>query len=224
MKIGILGSGMVGQNLGAVLALKGHDVVLGTRRPEALDEERPRAGSLREWLERAGEGARVGTFAEAASHGEVVLNATNGSAALDALRSAGAANLEDKILLDISNPLDFSRGMPPTLFICNDDSLGERIQAELPATKVVKTLNTTNTYIMSDPGQLGGGDHTIFVSGNDADAKTQVAAWLREWFGWMDIIDLGDITTARGTEMLLPLWVRLMVALGTPQFNFKVVR
>ena len=126
------------------------------------------------------------------------------------------------------------RGKPPyaiakadgtlDLFICNDDSLGERIQAEFPATKVVKTLNTTNTYLMSDPGQLGGGDHTIFVSGNDADAKARVAAWLREWFGWMDIIDLGDITTARGTEMLLPLWVRLMTALGTAEFNFKVVR
>ena len=225
MKIGVIGSGMVGQNLGAVLARGGHDVVLGTRTPEALDEQRGHgAASLGEWLAQAGEHARVGTFAQAAAHGEVVLNATNGSGALEALELAGDANLDGKILLDISNPLDFSRGAPPTLFVCNDDSLGERIQRAHPAVKVVKTLNTTTTYIMGNPGQLAGGDHTIFLSGNDAEAKRQAAGYLRDWFGWRDVIDLGDITTARGTEMLLPLWVRLYAALGTAMFNFKVVR
>lgn len=225
MNIGILGSGMVGQNLGAVLARKGHDVVLGTRRPDAVDEDRGgNALPLREWLAQTGGRARVGTFEEAASHGEVVLNATNGAGSLDALRAAGAENLRGKVLMDISNPLDFSQGMPPTLFISNDDSLGERIQAEFPEARVVKTLNTTNTYLMSDPASLGGGDHTIFVSGDDPGAKGQVTTWLREWFGWTDVIDLGDITTARGTEMILPIWVRLYSALGTPMFNFKVVR
>ncbi|HUG39230.1 MAG TPA: NAD(P)-binding domain-containing protein [Longimicrobiales bacterium] len=223
MNIAILGSGMVGQNLGAVLARKDHDVVLGTRSPDALSVKRG-PQSLREWLAQAGERARVGTFAEAAAHGEVVVNATNGQASLEALRMAGAANFAGKILMDIANPLDFSRGMPPRLSICNDDSLGERIQAAFPDARVVKTLNTTNTYLMGDPGQLAGGDHTIFVSGNDAAAKAQVTTWLREWFGWRDVIDLGDITTARGTEMVLPVWVRLYGALGTPMFNFKVVR
>lgn len=223
MKIGVLGSGMVGQNLGAVLARGGHDVMLGTRTPEALDQKRGPA-SLREWLTAAGGRARIGTFAEAAAHGEVVLNATSGSASVDALRAAGSDNLAGKILLDISNPLDASRGMPPILSICNDDSLGERIQAAFPKSRVVKTLNTTNTAIMADPGQLAGGDHTIFMSGNDAEAKRRVATWLREWFGWKDVIDLGDITTARGAEMLLPIWLRLWSALGTPMFNFKVVR
>jgi len=225
MKIGILGSGMVGQNLGAVLALGGHDVVLGTRSPDALDEKRGHGGqSLREWLGQAGSRARVATFREAAAHGEVVLNATDGQGSLNALRAAGAEQLRGKVLLDISNPLDFSKGMPPTLSICNDDSLGERIQAAFPDVRVVKTLNTTNTYIMGDPRQLAGGDHTIFVSGNDAEAKALAAGYLREWFGWQDIIDLGDITTARGAEMLLPVWLRLWSALGTPMFNFKVVR
>lgn len=225
MRIGILGSGMVGQNLGAVLAQGGHDVMLGSRTPGALNEARGHgATSLGEWLARAGDNARVGTFAEAAAHGEVVLNATNGGGALEALKLAGDENLAGKILMDISNPLDFSKGMPPTLSVCNDDSLGERIQRAHPSVRVVKTLNTTTTYVMGDPRQVGGGDHTIFVSGNDPEARRQVAEYLRSWFGWSDIIDLGDITTARGTEMLLPLWVRLYAALGTGMFNFKVVR
>lgn len=225
MNIGIIGSGMVGQNLGSVLARGGHEVVLGTRTPEALDERRSHgATSLREWLEHAGPRARVGTFAQAAAHGEVVLNATSGDGALPALALAGDDNLAGKILMDISNPLDFSQGAPPTLFVCNDDSLGERIQRAHPAVQVVKTLNTTTTFVMGDPGQLAGGDHTIFMSGNDSQAKERVAAFLRDWFGWRDIIDLGDITTARGAEMLLPLWVRLYAALGTALFNFKVVR
>jgi hypothetical protein len=225
MNIGILGSGMVGQNLGAALVRAGHRVVLGTRTPHNVDEARgPASKSLGDWLEQTAGRGRVGTFAEAAAEGEVVLNATSGAGALDALRLAGAANLDGKILMDLSNPLDFSRGGLPTLFVCNDDSLGERIQAEFAGVKVVKTLNTTNTSVMSDPGQLAGGDHTIFMSGNDAEAKRQVAGYLRDWFGWTDVIDLGDITTARGTEMLLPLWLRLYMTLGTPMFNFKVVR
>jgi 8-hydroxy-5-deazaflavin:NADPH oxidoreductase len=224
MKIGVLGSGMVGQNLGGVLAHRGHDVVLGTRSPDDLDREHRAGKTLRAWLLDAGDRGRVGTFAEAAAHGAVVLNATNGAGTLDALHLAGAANLNGKILIDVSNPLDFSRGMPPTLFICNDDSLGERVQAAFPDVRVVKTLNTTNTFIMGDPRQLADGDHTMFVCGNDAAARQQVVSHLQEWFGWNDIIDLGDITSARGMEMVLPIWVRLMTALGTPMFNFRIVR
>lgn len=213
MKIGILGSGMVGQTLGARLAALGQDVMVGSRTPE----------KLREWAAQT-PGVKVGSLADTAAHGDIVINATNGNGSLDALRQAGEANLDGKILVDIANPLDFSRGMPPTLFVSNDDSLGEQIQRAFPGVRVVKTLNTLNAYLMVNPGLVGGGDHTIFVSGNDAAAKAEVARLLGEWFGWRDIIDLGDITTARGTESVLPLWIRLMMALGHAKFQFKVVR
>jgi predicted dinucleotide-binding enzyme len=182
------------------------------------------AGKLHEWLAQVERKARVGSPAEAAAHGEVVINATNGAGALAALQLGGADNLSGKILIDISNPLDFSQGFPPSLTICNTDSLGEQIQRAFPDARVVKTLNTLTAALMVDPGQLADGDHHIFVSGDDAAAKAQVADLLKSWFGWREVIDLGDITTARGAEMLLPIWVRLMGALGTPMFNFKIVR
>ncbi len=138
--------------------------------------------------------------------------------------SAGAANLKSKVLVDISNPLDFSKGMPPTLTVCNSDSLGEQIQRAFPDTRVVKTLNTVNCRVMADPG-LVPGEHDLFLSGNDPAAKAQVAEYLGAWFGWKrdNLIDLGDITTARGAEMMLPIWVRLWGALGTADFNWRVV-
>jgi 8-hydroxy-5-deazaflavin:NADPH oxidoreductase len=224
MKIGILGSGMVGQTIGAKLAERGMDVVLGTRTPEQLDEKRGMGAPLSEWVTKVGQNGRLGTFAEAAAHGELVINATSGTGSLEALSLAGEKNLDGKILIDISNPLDFSRGMPPSLSICNTDSLGEQIQKSFPRAKVVKTLNTTTAYVMVDPNQVAGGDHDIFVSGNDAEAKQRVTSLLKEWFGWKSVIDLGDITTARGAEMLLPIWIRLWGALGTPMFNFKIAR
>ena len=212
MKIGILGSGMVGQTLATKLAELGHDVMVGTRSPE----------QPREWAQTAG--VKIGSLSDTAAHGAVVINATKGEASLAALRAAGEANLAGKILIDIANPLDFSRGMPPTLWVSNTDSLGEQIQAAFPQVKVVKTLNTLNAGLMVDPGALAGGEHTIFVSGNDAAAKAEVSRLLAEWFGWRDIIDLGDITTARGTESLLPVWVRLMMTFGHANFQFKIVR
>lgn len=224
MRIGVLGSGIVGQTLGHALAQLGHEVVLGTRSPDQINEGRGMMKmSLADWMERAGEDARVGTFDEAAAHGEVLLNATSGQAALEALELAGAENLAGKILLDIANPLDFSGGMPPTLTICNDDSLGEQIQRAFPEARVVKTLNTVTAAVMVDPKSVGDGEHHIFVCGNDDDAKTRTTEWLREWFGWKHIVDLGDISAARGTEMLLPLWIRLMGTMGTPMFNFRIV-
>jgi 8-hydroxy-5-deazaflavin:NADPH oxidoreductase len=153
----------------------------------------------------------------------MVVNATAGTVSLEALEMAGEDNLNGKILIDVSNPLDFSRGMPPTLWVSNTDSLGERIQRRFPEAKVVKTLHTMNAYVMVDPAQLVGADHTVFVSGDDAEAKAEVGELLRS-FGWTDIIDLGDITTARGTEMLMPIWLRLFGALQKPVFNFKIVR
>lgn len=142
-------------------------------------------------------------------------------ASLEVLKMTGADNLGNKILLDISNPLDFSKGMPPTLSVCNDNSLGEQIQQAYPNVKVVKTLNTMNCNIMVDAASLKG-EHDVFMSGNDENAKKQVETILKDWFGWKNIIDLGDITTARGTEMLLPVWIRLYGKLQTPNFNFHI--
>lgn len=224
MRIGILGSGIVGQTLGAKLLELGHDVVLGTRRPGDFDDARGLGRPLREWLDQVGPGGRIATFPETAEHGELVLNAIAGTAALDALREAGVDNLRGKILIDISNPLDFSNGFPPSLTVCNNDSLGEQIQRTYPATRVVKALNTVTAALMVAPDSIGDGDHGLFISGDDDDAKAHVTGWLQEWFGWREIVDLGDITTARGTEMILPLWSHLMGSLGTPMFNFKIVR
>jgi len=162
-------------------------------------------------------------FAEAAAHGEMIVNATAGAVSLEALEQAGEDNLNGKVLIDIANPLDFSKGMPPSLSVSNTDSLGEQIQRRFPEAKVVKTLHTMNAHLMVDPAQLAAADHTVFVSGGDSEAKGKVSELLRS-LGWTDIIDLGDISTARGTEMLLPIWLRLFGALQKPIFNFKIVR
>lgn len=217
MKIAVLGTGVVGNTIGTKLIQLGHEVKMGSR--SASNEK------AAQWVQGAGNNASQGTFEDAAAFAETfIFNCTSGQGAVEALEMAGANNLRDKILIDITNPLDFSKGMPPSLTISNDDSLGETIQRTFPDLKVVKTLNTLNTFIMVDPSRVPG-DHDIFVSGNDADAKNKTKALLQT-FGWKaeNIIDLGDITTARGTEMLLPIWVRLYGALGTPEFNFKIVR
>ena len=224
MKIGIIGSGVVGQTLGAKLAERGEDVVLGTRSPDNLSDKRGFGKPLEEWLKSAGSNARIATFADAAAHGEIVINATSGTGSLEALRLAGEWNLSGKILIDVSNPLDFSKGFPPSLSVCNTDSIGEQIQRAFPDAKVVKTLNTMNAMVMGEPGKVAGGDHHLFVSGNDAAAKARVTELLGRWFGWRNVIDLGDIATARGAEMILPIWLRLMGTLGTPMFNFKIAR
>jgi len=213
MRIGILGSGVVAQTLGARLAQLGHNVKLGTRHPGKLDE----------WFDRVGGRATVGTFAEAAAFGEMVFNCTAGMHSLRALRAAGEENLNGKILVDVANALDFSAGMPPSLGISNTDSLGEQIQRAFPEARVVKTLNTVNANLMVNPAALPG-QHTLFVSGNDPDAKAQVTRLLKDELGWPSVIDLGDITTARGTEMLMPLWLRLFGVLQTPMFNYQIVR
>lgn len=226
MKIGVLGTGVVGQALAAKLSELGHGVVIGTRDPAAtLARSTPDMYGnppIREWLAQHSK-IELGTFAQAAAFGELLVNATQGSAALAALEAAGTENLGDKVLIDISNPLDFSKGMPPSLTVCNTDSLGEQLQRAYPRVKVVKTLNTMNAYLMVGPKQLADGAHTVFVSGNDAAAK-QTVSKLLESFGWRDIFDLGDISTARGTEMILPIWVRVWGATQNPMFSFKLVR
>jgi predicted dinucleotide-binding enzyme len=207
---------MVGRTLGSKLAELGHEVRMGSR--EAGND------AAVEWAQAAGEGASEGRFADAAEFGEIVVNATAGGASLEALRSAGAEHLSGKVLIDVANPLDFSGGMPPTLSVCNDDSLGEQIQQAFPEARVVKALNTVNASVMVEPGALEEATN-VFVCGNDSGAKAQVIELL-ETFGWLsgDIVDLGDISAARGTEMYLPLWLRIMGALETPQFNIRIVR
>jgi 8-hydroxy-5-deazaflavin:NADPH oxidoreductase len=213
MKVGVLGTGAVGLAISQRLAELGHEVMIGTREPT----------QSRDKLKSKPEAAQVGTFAEAAAFGQVVFNATNGARALDALALAGESNLNGKVLVDISNPLDFSKGMPPTLLVSNTDSLGEQIQRAFPQVKVVKALNTVTADLMVYPRRTANGDHHVFISGNDAEAKAQVAGLLKG-FGWIHILDLGDITTARGTEMYLPLWLRLWGALGTGMFNIHIMK
>ncbi len=225
MKIAVLGTGMVGKHLAAALARLGHDVRIGTRDPE---ETMARGGGrgpedppFSAW---SADHPQVGLepFARAAAHGELVVNAIDGGVSLAGLDLAGADNLAGKVLMDISNPLDFSQGFPPTLFVKDTDSLGEQIQRAHPRAKVVKTLNTLTAHLMVNP-QVLGEETTVFVSGNDADAKATVGALL-ESFGHTDVIDLGDITTSRGTEMMMPVWLQLMQVLGTGSFNYKIVR
>ena len=226
MKCGVLGTGTVGRVIGSRLAELGHEVTIGTRdvdtllagtEPDAMGNE-----PFASWRGKHPE-IGLGTFAVAAAASELIVNATNGAGSLEALRAAGEKSLDGKVLIDIANPLDFSGGMPPSLSVSNTDSLGEQIQRAFPDVRVVKALNTMNAFVMADPSLVAGGEHTVFVSGNDEQAKAQVTEILRS-FGWKDVIDLGDITTARGTEMYLPLWLRSWGALGTGTFNISVAR
>lgn len=215
MKTGIIGTGVVGNAIGSKLIQQGHQVMMGSRK---AGNEKAVA-----WVKVNGNLASQGTFSDAAKFGEVVFNCTGGMVSLDALRMAGAENLNGKVLVDISNPLDFSKGMPPVLSVCNIDSIGEQIQKAFPGVKVVKTLNTITSSVMVNPS-LVPGDHDVFISGNDDGAKTLVKNILKDDFGWKSIIDLGDISTARGTEMILPLWLRLWGVFQSPNFNFKIVK
>ena len=227
MRIAVLGTGMVGQAVAGKLAELGHEVVVGTRDPEAtLARTEPDfLGNppFRGWKE-ANPGVALATPAAAAAHAELVVNASNGAGSIAMLESAGEDNLSDTVLVDIAVPLDFSQGTPPSLFVSNTDSLGERIQRRFPRARVVKTLNTINCEVMVDPGKVPG-DHDVFMCGDNADAKRQVSELLHS-FGWPSehIVDLGGISSARGTEMYVALWLRLWGALGTGHFNIAVIR
>jgi len=213
MKIGVLGTGMVGQTIASKLVQLGHDVMMGSR-----DEANPKAVA---WAKDMNHNALFGTFSNAASFGEIIINCTLGAASMDALHQAGAENMRNKILIDTANPLDYT-GHVWTLTVSNTDSLGEQIQRAFPETRVVKTLNTMNCNVMVDPAKLI--ERTdVFVSGNSADAKATVSTILREWFGWKSIIDLGDITTSRSVEMYVILWHNLRHTISSPRFNIKVV-
>ena len=218
MQFGVFGTGVVGQTIAGKLADLGHSVLIGTRNTTKTPQD-----GFSEW-QSAHPKVELVTFANAAKYTEILVNATSGAGSLDALHMAGTENINGKILIDISNPLDFSKGMPPSLSICNDSSLGEQIQKEFPHVKLVKTLNTMSAALMINPSLLKG-DHSVFVNGNDPVAKSAVMDLLSE-FGWKraNIIDLGDITASRGTEMYLPLWLRMFGAFQTPLLNINVVR
>ncbi len=216
MKIAVLGTGMVGDAIGSKLVELGHSVMMGSR---SAENEKAQA-----FVSKNNGKAKAGTFADAAAFGEIVFNCTAGAGSIDALQLAGANNLKGKIIVDVSNPLDFSMGMPPSLSIVNTNSLGEEIQKAFPDSKVVKSLNTLWCGLMVNPKMLNGGDHHIFVCGNDAEAKDAVKEVLKS-FGWAEsnILDLGDITKARGTEMYLPLWLSIYGATNNGAFNIKII-
>ena len=216
MRIAVLGTSAVGQAIAARAAELGHATTMGTRDPSATAAREEFA----QW-QQAHADIPLATFADAAAGADIVINATGGAASIPALTAAG--DLADQVVLDISNPLDHSGGFPPTLFVKDTDSLGEQIQRALPQAKVVKALNTMNNALMARPRELADGDHTVFVCGDDPAAKAVVTDLLRE-FGHRDVLDLGDITAARGAEMYVIFWVRVAMALGTSNFNVKVVR
>jgi predicted dinucleotide-binding enzyme len=230
MKIAIIGTGIVGKTIASKLVELNHDVMMGTRNVSdklastATDNYgNPPFG---EWI-KTNSKVKLGSFAEAAAFGELVVNATNGSNSLTALILAGTKNLAGKVLIDISNPLDFSNGMPPSLLpgLNNTNSLAEEIQRTFPDTMVIKTLNTMWCGLMVNPNLVGNGDHINFISGNNSEAKNKVIKLLNQ-FGWLDknIIDIGDITGARATESLLPIWLKVMGVTKNGAFNIKLVR
>lgn len=216
MKIAVLGTGVVGETIGSKLVELGHSVKMGSR---SADNEKGQA-----FAKKYNGKATSGTFSDAAEFGEIIFNCTSGMASLAALKLAGDNNLKGKIIIDLANPLDFTNGMPPSLSIVNTNSLAEEIQNAFPESKVVKTLNTIWCGLMVNPGMINEGNHHIFMSGNDTDAKQKVREILNS-FGWNDknILDLGDISSARGPEMYLPLWLRIYGATGNGAINIQIV-
>ena len=213
MRIAVIGTGHAGRTLAQGFQRTGHDVIVGTRDPDATR-------AREEWL---GLDVPLAALGMVAADADLVVNVTNGQASVAALGEVGSEHLAGKVILDVANPLDFSEGFPPTLTVKDTDSLAEQIQRAFPEARVVKSLNTVTAAVMVDPSTVGDGDTTVFVAGDDEEARQQVSELLRE-LGWLDIVELDGLQNARGLEMWLPLWVRLMGALGTGQFNIKLVR
>lgn len=213
MRIAVIGTGIVGRTLSGALARLGHDVVVGTRDPDET-------AGREEWATRE---VPLLPLEIVAAGADLVVNATNGLGSLSALGRVGTDHLAGTVVLDVSNPLDFSNGFPPTLSVKDTDSLAEQIQRAFPDARVVKALNTMAASVMVDPGAVGDGDTSVFVAGDDAEARARVRELL-ESLGWRDVIELDGLQNARALEMWLPLWVRLMGAFGTSEFNLKLVR
>ena len=220
MNIGVLGTGMVGETIATALTEKGYNVRLGSR---TADNEKAAT-----WVKKSNEHATQGDFNDAAAFGEIVFFCLNGALALDAAKMIDADSVQDKIFIDITNPLDFSKGMPPRLIdgLSNSISLGEKIQEALPGAYVVKTLNTVNCHLMVDARKVNKADHHLFLCGNSTDAKNKVKHFLVDNFYWKadNLIDLGGIEAARVTEAYVPFWVSMMQAVGSPMFNIKLVQ
>jgi len=230
MKYSIIGTGSVGQTIAAKLSALNHEVMMGTRNVSEKLSSTNKDGygnpPFSEW-HKANSKIKLGTFSEAATFGEVIINATHGGSSIAALNLAGAKNLSGKIIIDIANPLDFSKGMPPSLLpeLSNTNSLGEEIQKSFPYALVVKTLNTMWCGLMVNPEMIGGGDHINYISGNDAEAKTKVKKLLYQ-FGWKEdnLIDLGDISGSRASESVLLIWLRVMGVFQSGAFNFRIIK
>jgi predicted dinucleotide-binding enzyme len=220
MNIGVLGTGVVGQTIATALTVKGHNVRLGSR---TMNNDKATA-----WVKGANEHASQGDFNDAAAFGEILFLCLNGEHALETVRGVEPDNISGKVVIDLTNPLDFSKGMPPRIMdgLGNTNSLGEEIQKALPGARVVKTLNTVNCKVMVSPKEVNGGDHHLFLCGNDGDAKARVKELLADDFGWKaeNLIDLGGIESARVTEAIVPFWVTVMQAVGSPVFNFQIVK
>jgi predicted dinucleotide-binding enzyme len=212
VKIAVLGTGSAGRTVAAGLARLGHEVVIGTRDPVATRKRADWDSDL-----------PLEEYAVVADGADIVVNATNGQASLVVFDAIGGQQLSGKVVLDLANALDFSGGFPPRMAVDDTDSLAEQIQRAFPQARVVKALNTVTAGVMVDPGKVGDGETTVFAASDDAEARAVVVALL-EQLGWRDVVEFEELAAARGLEMWLPLWVRLMARLGTADFNLKVVR
>jgi 8-hydroxy-5-deazaflavin:NADPH oxidoreductase len=227
MRIAVIGTGLDGCTFASRLSGLGHDLVIGTRSvtdtlartQEGRTGMQPYSAWQHEHLD-----VRLASFADAGAHGEVIINATSGTATLSALEAVGAENLAGKVIIDMALPLDGAPGQPRSLVVAGTDSLGEQIQRTFPRAHVVKTLNTVHVDVMVDPSRIPG-LHNVFVSGDNAEAKSTAALLLGE-FGWPpeSIVDLGEIRTARGVEMYSSLFFTLAGQLKTWDFNIAIVR
>jgi hypothetical protein len=211
----VLGTGSVGRTVAVALSRLGHQVTVGTRDPEVT-------AAREDWV-RLPQSLPLRAYPAVADGVDLVVNATSGTGSLPALAAVGSDRLAGSVLLDLSNPLDFSAGFPPTLTVKDTDSLAEQIQRAFPESRVVKALNTVTAEVMVDPTLVGDGDTSVFAASDDADARRLVVGLLHE-LGWRDVVELDELSAARGLEMYLPLWVRLMASLGTARFNVKLVR
>jgi predicted dinucleotide-binding enzyme len=220
MKVGVLGTGVVGEAIASALVARDNFVMMGSRK---ANNEKSAA-----WVKKNSKYASAGTFNEAASFADIIFICLSGEYTLDVVKDLNDQNLRNKIIVDITNPLDFTRGMPPRILenLGNSTSLGEEIQNLLPDSYVVKTLNTVNYKLMVDARLINNGDHNLFVCGNNLDAKNKVMHLLVDSFHWKAdrLIDLGGIEMSRCVEAIVPFWVAVYQKLGTPLFNFKIVQ